>query len=370
MKETAMTRIRNAKRGLLGLTFLLGCCMPMVRAQEPAAGEPGAPPPEQAAGAEQPVAGDGQLRLGLSTASVLWIGAEVAPADEPLRAQLGIPDGQGAVVTAVTEDSPAAQAGIQRHDVLLTVGDQPVANADDLQARLGGAGENAVTLRLLRSGKKLAIELTPKRNTLKVQLAPSDHSEVYARFWLGVGLATADDTLRSQLAVAAGEGLVVTSVEMHSPAWQAGMQIHDVLLTLDGKPLATIEGLQSQLQDIGARPASLELLRGGKPLTLDITPELHQDFTTFTNLILTRQPTVVEFFTPGLVSTEARLSGLVDNSLVVWEQTNAPQDDLQKQVSDLMQQFAQMQKPLESLDAAIKAKAQTPAQQPADPEKP
>src|SRR5207237_244362 len=46
-------------------------------------------------------------------------GASLAPADEPLRAQLGLPDGHGLVVVSVAPEGPAAKVGLKTSDILL-----------------------------------------------------------------------------------------------------------------------------------------------------------------------------------------------------------------------------------------------------------
>ena len=56
-----------------------------------------------------------------------WLGVECLPVMPALRAQLNLPEKQGLLVAAVMPDSPAAKAGIKQHDVLLRVGEKPLA---------------------------------------------------------------------------------------------------------------------------------------------------------------------------------------------------------------------------------------------------
>jgi S1-C subfamily serine protease len=57
-----------------------------------------------------------------------------------------------------------------------------------------------------------------------------------SRLWIGVTVAPADDTLRSQLRLPAKRGLVVTKVESDAPAAKAGLLVSDVLVEFGGKP--------------------------------------------------------------------------------------------------------------------------------------
>lgn len=77
---------------------------------------------------------------------------------------------------------------------------------------------------------------------------------------VGVTLSDADDTLRSQLKLADGEGLIVTDVVPDGPAAAAGIQKHDVLIKLDGKRISTIEKINAQIQELKDRPATLAFL--------------------------------------------------------------------------------------------------------------
>jgi serine protease Do len=134
--------------------------------------------------------------------------------------------------------------------------------------------EKPVVIGLIRAGKKQAIEITPRDSATQRGLAWIMRQQAEEpKFWLGVGLSAADDTLRSQLSLAAGEGLVVTNVEADSPAAKAGVMTNDLLVKLEDKALTTIEALTEQLQTIADKTAPLELLRHGKPATLSVTPQ-------------------------------------------------------------------------------------------------
>ena len=62
-------------------------------------------------------------------------------------------DGEGVVVTGVSDDSPAAEKGIQAGDVILAVGDQTIEGVKDLEEGISTAqerGRDAVLLRVQR----------------------------------------------------------------------------------------------------------------------------------------------------------------------------------------------------------------------------
>jgi len=70
---------------------------------------------------------------------------------------------EGIVIRDVAEDSPAAAAGIKTGDIVLRIGETTVNTVPELSAAVQKAAENETTLRLLREGKKIAVEVTPMK---------------------------------------------------------------------------------------------------------------------------------------------------------------------------------------------------------------
>jgi C-terminal processing protease CtpA/Prc len=194
------------------------------------------------------------------------LGATLQPVGEALRAQLGLAAGQGLLVASVRGDGPSAQAGLQPNDVLLSLGDKPLAAAADLTLHLKAAGEAAVPLKILRMGKPLTLQVRP---IYRVTLGPA--AEHKTEYYLGISLDTADPALRAQLELPAGQGVVVKEVASGSPAEKAGVKKHDILLELNGKPVDSPETLTRQVQVAQDKPATLTLLRAGKRLTIQVT---------------------------------------------------------------------------------------------------
>lgn len=290
--------------------------------------------------------------------SVLRI--NVKPVDDLLRAHLGLAEGKGLVVTAVADDSALAKAGIRQSDVLLTVAGEDIASLEMLSKTLRGAPDKAFTIGIIRAGKKESVEIKPgslevaELNRLMVQ------QQNAPRYRLGIGLADADETLRSQLSLLGGEGLVVTSVETDSPAAKSGVLVNDVLVKLDGKALTSIESLSEQLQTIGDKSVALELMRRGQPATLTVTPEKHAPAAQESlSVWLSDDPQVRlnAFYVQDVLVPTGNRNAADPNQ--VWSFfVSETKPDLAKQVSALLQQTRQLQASLEALEAAIKTQPQ------------
>jgi serine protease Do len=96
---------------------------------------------------------------------------------------------------------------------------------------------------------------------------------------LGANLGQPDRAVRAQLGLPDGRGLVMFSLTPGGPAAQAGLAENDILLTLGEKPLEKAEDLYTRLKEAGEKPVALSLLRGGKPLKLQIKPVYNVSFT-------------------------------------------------------------------------------------------
>lgn len=112
-----------------------------------------------------------------------WVGLLCVDAGEALRQQLSLEDGVGLIVESVTDEAPAKKAGIQKHDVLLSVqlpSDDSKAEPRSLKGVMAliesvqRAETKPLKLTLLRRGQKQTIEVTPAERpqtpvTLQVQ---------------------------------------------------------------------------------------------------------------------------------------------------------------------------------------------------------
>lgn len=91
--------------------------------------------------------------------------------------------------------------------------------------------------------------------------------------YLGVGVqpVAIPQNLRDKIPGVAETGLILLSVVSGAAADEAGLQVGDILLGLNGQSLEDIDQLQAQLrgEQIG-KPSELLILRGGEPRTLTV----------------------------------------------------------------------------------------------------
>ncbi len=188
---------------------------------------PGQAPPEGAAGGR----GAGGGRRGGQGGRVLTPVSGIQFAADKLE------------VEAVTEDGPAAQAGVKPGDVVTAVDGKKVADAREYTAALAGkAAGDKIKLTITRGGREQTVELT---------LAPNPRA---ARGGGGPGGGAGGGTLLMPGFVPefTEEGLKVRSVPAGGPAEKAGIKAGDLVVEIDGAEVANFRDLLQALR-IGPR---------------------------------------------------------------------------------------------------------------------
>lgn len=92
-----------------------------------------------------------------------WLGIQCFPVMPALRSQLGLPEKQGLLVVHVAPEGPAAKAGIVQHDVLLRIGEKPLAEPRDLVEAIEASKGAKLKIELVRGGKPQTLEATPAK---------------------------------------------------------------------------------------------------------------------------------------------------------------------------------------------------------------
>ena len=285
------------------------------------------------------------------------LGVEAAPLEAALRSHLNVDEKSGIVLSSVPEGSDGAKAGLKPHDVVLRVSDQSVSEPAKFNELLGGLQGKTAKLDLLRQGKALTVEVAvpnlPQARAVFHPLALDlDRLAWDDRYRIGVTLSDADDTLRSHLKLAAGEGLVVTEVVDGSPAAKMGVKQNDVLTELDGKRLTTVDAINAQIQEIKEKTVLLKLLRSGQEVTCQIAPKKSSEPVqgVWSELVLVdeqaRHPAIVRWLTAGNVTQE-------------------PAPTAAAELAALKKQLAELGKTVEKLEAVI-----SPPAPPAEEKKP
>jgi membrane-associated protease RseP (regulator of RpoE activity) len=298
-------------------------------------------------------------------------GLSLAPVDDALRAHLTLPKNQGLVVTALDPHSFAHQAGIVLNDVLLKLGDTPLAKPEDLETHLKSVGEKPVTLHLLRARKATAIQVQPQ---IQVTLRPIPPKPPENKYWIGVSVTQLEPALRAQLQLPKGQGLIVNDVVKDSPASRSNIKVNDILLNLDGQPLSDSANVIEVVQSHAEKPIRFRIIRdGGLHLSAEVTPERRKAteatqpseqlynawFVNHPGAVLTERivPTQPQVYAYTFAVNDATLSALPPtNTQPSAKQTTDAGADVSKRLDALDADIKQLRQAIEELSKATKEK--------------
>jgi len=90
------------------------------------------------------------------------IGVSTMELTKQLADYFGIADGKGVLVTSVTEDGPAAKAGVRAGDVITAIDGEAVDSPGDISRVINRKKEGEVSLTVVRNKTQQTIRVTPR----------------------------------------------------------------------------------------------------------------------------------------------------------------------------------------------------------------
>jgi Do/DeqQ family serine protease len=208
---------------------------------------------------------DGRVHRGQLGVSVQSVTSDVARS-------LGLQDVRGALVSSVSDGSPAAKAGLERGDVIVSVDGEAMGDANALRNRVAStAPGTSLALGVVRNGESKTLRVTLRAlEPEKAADARSGHVES-GRLGLSVRPVSPEDARELQLDSA--KGLLVAEVDPDGPAAAAGLEPGDVIREVNRKPVADADGLRAAVKASGERPALVLVERKGASLFLALEPK-------------------------------------------------------------------------------------------------
>lgn len=201
-----------------------------------------------------------------------WLGVLIQNVNLDLAESFGMDRPEGALVSKVTPDSPAHEAGLQTGDVILSFNGTRIGQSSHLPPLVGviPVGQS-VEVEVLRNGvmKKLSVtiaELAEDREIIKTGSVETDNESR-----LGVVVAELTQDQREAL----GElksGVIVQSVDPQGVAALAGIVEGDVLVSFNQQGIDSVDALVGLVKAAPAgEPVAVLIQRNNSPLFTALT---------------------------------------------------------------------------------------------------
>ncbi|MEO7412616.1 MAG: DegQ family serine endoprotease [Opitutaceae bacterium] len=173
-----------------------------------------------------------------------YFGVKLQDVTPDLAESFNLKNNQGALVSDVIDDGPAAKGGLKSGDVVLELNGKSVADSQRLRFAVAEIrpGEEA-SLKVLREGKEQTVKVKvgdfPGEDRLARRGGPSNQDEGSLN---GVGVSDLTPAARSEFDIPANvRGAMVTQVDPNSPSAIAGLSPGDVIQEINGKTVRTSE---------------------------------------------------------------------------------------------------------------------------------
>jgi len=222
----------------------------------------------------------------------------MAPPPQPMpnKAFLGVlssEDELGAIVSEVSEGSPAEKAGIKKNDIITKLNETSIKSPKDLYEAVGKLKpEDKVIINYLRAGKesKLTVQLAKNKNTDKARYfnfnIPGDIDSPNFRNRMGDknfnfrmpnmpdmdGMI--DNIKKPKLGISiedleSNEGVKVKAIVPGSPAEKAGFKVNDIIVSLDKTEVKEVTDLKWEYFEAG-QVLKFGIKRDGLAKTIEV----------------------------------------------------------------------------------------------------
>ncbi len=190
----------------------------------------------------------------------------VAPQDltEDLVSQFGTE--KGALISEVTEGSPAEKAGLKAGDVIVKVQNSEVRDSRQLLLTVGQfTPGTTVAVEYLRDGKTRTaqVKLARRPDQPGADSTPEKAEDIGVLNGVGVGEIT--DQVREQLQLPPRiKGALITSIDPDSPSARQGLREGDIILELDRKPVVDADSAVKLSEEIKGPKVLVLIWRDGR----------------------------------------------------------------------------------------------------------
>ncbi|WP_121172359.1 DegQ family serine endoprotease [Kushneria sinocarnis] len=195
-----------------------------------------------------------------------WLGVVIQPVSRDLADSFGLDRARGALIAQVAPDSPAAKAGLQSGDIVLSAEGQNISSSDVLPRIIGrvSPGEK-VDLELLRNGEQQKVIVRVGNWPDENESGEVDSGQHNNQPSMGLAVTGLDVDQLGQLGV--DNGVLVQRVDAGGAAARAGIQRGDVIVEVNRQAIDSVSKLREVIGQLPKDQAvPVRISRNGTPL--------------------------------------------------------------------------------------------------------
>jgi serine protease Do len=193
-----------------------------------------------------------------------YLGVQIQPVTEDIAESLGLSKAEGAIISNLTENSPALKAGLKQGDAIIKANGEEISDAKDLSRTVATLKPGTtVPFEIVRGGKTQTIDVelgTMPQDGVKMGNLMQDDSK-FNLSSLGITVAPAED----------GPGAKITDLDPKSEAAQRGLKSGDIILEVAGNEVRSSSDINTALKGVKGKKV-LMLVKSGDNQTYITLP--------------------------------------------------------------------------------------------------
>jgi serine protease Do len=181
-----------------------------------------------------------------------WLGVSIQPVTDDIAEAVGLDKARGALVAQVLEGTPAAEAGLESGDVILTYNGKEIADPDELSRTVADTPvDETVEIGFLRGGKRQTADVTIALLQEREQVAEAEAAqpEPTETGTLGLKLAELSPELREEYGIPEEKkGVLVVDVAQDSAAADENIAPGDIITKVGQKEVSAPNDVVSAIE--------------------------------------------------------------------------------------------------------------------------
>ena len=175
-----------------------------------------------------------------------WIGVSVQDVTADLAKSFGLQLPKGALIADVTKDGPADKAGLKRGDVILLYQGKEIVDSSALRnavANTSPGQEEAVTIWRAKKKEELQVKIGNAEELVKTLVATLKDQ-------LGAEVSPLTAQESQEYGMDSPTGVRIKWIDPKGPLGQAGFEVGDAILTVNGQTIPSLESLVAILSEV------------------------------------------------------------------------------------------------------------------------
>jgi serine protease Do len=175
-----------------------------------------------------------------------WLGVSIQDLTPALAKSFDLSNTKGALIAQVLKGGPADKAGLERGDVVISFAGKDIPDTAALRNTVADTAiGKEVKVVVVRKGEKkdFAVEVGSQQKAIELL-----SSSLKGR--LGVVLRPVTAKEAQEYGLEEGEGVAIESLEKNGLLAQAGFEVGDIILEVNGKPVYGVDNFVEQVDQL------------------------------------------------------------------------------------------------------------------------